>query len=167
MAKKKKPKTKRQVIAEYIALLLQAGCAFLFSWKLEIDWLHLTDSPEQWLWVHGTYGFLKYAVFFRRCPEIVDWVKFKIGGTEDNLFRWNLANGIGLSLFQIPIFVFSASAAFVVWGLFLNKVWRILSACLIYTTENVLSGYVYGWVREKLCWHIARVKINGDEVDKT
>jgi hypothetical protein len=160
--KREEPKTRRQLVAEFIALATYGVYALLFSWLLEAELLEVTDSLKQWVWIHGIYGFLKYGPLFPICAKIVDKTKSKIGGTPDYWFRWNLANGIGLSLFQMPIYMFSTSAVFVFMGLFWSKIESVLVACFVYTAENLCFGWIYGLFRKELCWRIARVKIDND-----
>lgn len=102
-------------------------------------------AQEKWILVRLFYNGIKYFTFFIPA-KLDDYFRTTFLRTSQNKFYEWIADGLALSIHQVPIYIVSA----VIFGISIEKITLI---SLIYLADNFVFGWVYGivlkWMRER------------------
>ena len=94
-------------------------------------------SVEQWLGIKIIYIPLRFAGAYI-LGSLIDRVRLKLA--RDNSFIHKaLADAISLSIYQIPIYLLSATVMRVAWQ-------PVLITMALYILDNLLFGWLYGYI---------------------
>ena len=108
-------------------------------------WL-VSMTTRQWVLIRILYNILRF-VGARLCGKITDRTRCYILKGSKSKFKKGLADGIALSFYQMPIYIFSALVA----GAGAKQIAIVVS---LYVLDNLVSGWLYGLI---LDWMRARV----------
>lgn len=125
--------------SDIVAMVLYNLIAGFLTLVYEI-WLG-GATGEQWVWVRIIYTIIRVSGAFL-LGYLIDFCRRHIWQKRKLIFK-ALADAFALSLYQIPIYIFSALISGVLWHSIL------ITACL-YIGDNLLLGWLYGYILDRV-----------------
>lgn len=129
--------------AELVALIVQGLFASASTFVYEVVFFHI--AQDEWGFIRLLYNGIKYFTFFIPA-RLDDYFKTTFLRTSQNRFYEWVADGLALSIHQIPIYIVSA----MIFGINAEK---IILISVLYLVDNFAFGGLYGillkWMREK------------------
>ena len=129
--------------AEFTALVVQGLFASASTFVYEVVFFHI--AQDEWGFIRLFYNVIKYLTFFIPA-RLDDYFKTTFLRTSQNKFYEWIADGLALSIHQVPIYIASA----MIFGIGTEK---IILISIIYLVDNFVFGGLYGillkWMREK------------------
>ena len=78
----------------------------------------------------------------RICGKLTNRLRDLLLGTSEHIVRKSIAEGVSLSLYKIPIYVFCAIIFQISWH-------QIGAASLMFLVWSMATGWVYGWILDR------------------
>jgi len=129
--------------AEFMALIVQGLFSSASTFVYEVALFHIAQN--EWGLIRLLYNGIKYLTFFVPA-RLDDYFKTTFLRTSQNKFYEWIADGLALSIHQVPIYIVSA----IIFGINVEK---IILISVIYLFDNFLFGGLYGiflkWMRER------------------
>lgn len=129
--------------AELTALVVQGLFVSASTFVYEV--VFFTIAQDTWGYIRLLYNGIKY-ITFHIPAKLDDYLKTTFLRTSKNRFYEWMADGLALSIHQVPIYIVSA----VIFGISVEKIALI---SLFYLADNFAFGGLYGillkWMREK------------------
>lgn len=135
--------------SDIVAMVLYNLIAGFLTLVYEI-WLG-GATGEQWIWVRIIYTAIRLTGAFL-LGYLIDFCRRYIWQKRKLIFK-ALADALALSLYQIPIYIFSAWISGVLWH-------SILITSSLYIVDNLLLGWLYGYILDKVrkYYHLKQAK---------
>ncbi|MEW6616994.1 MAG: hypothetical protein AB1333_01080 [Patescibacteria group bacterium] len=128
--------------ANLTALIVQGLFSSASTYVYEVVFFSIAEG--KWIWIRLLYNGIKYATFFVPA-KLDDYLRSTFLRTSQNKFYEFIADGLALSIHQIPIYVVSSF-------IFRIDIETIIFVSVIYLVDNFIFGWVYGsilkWMRE-------------------
>jgi hypothetical protein len=130
----------RKITADTLALIIfsvaTGALGIMFErWVAGLSWVQMGG-------IRLAYNLLKYALG-GICGRIADWLRKLLMGSSKHPFRSALADGLALSVYQIPLYVACALLA-------QASPKKVAVMVAFYSVNNLVLGWLYGAILNRV-----------------